>query len=180
MVKKLQSGDTATDFIYDTPWESGQEFYKTAGEQTTVLFFLRYYGCPVCRMEMANLKRDIKLFEEKRAKVFVLLQSAPSTITALTSQEEWPFSIVCDPEGELFQLYGVEAGGIFKYLHPSGMAAAIKATVKGFRHGKFEGKETQLPAVFVVNRNKTIQWAYYGKTVSDVPAPALAAEKVVP
>jgi peroxiredoxin Q/BCP len=176
MKNKLNPGDAAVDFIYDTPWESGQKFYNSTGKKPTVLVFLRYRGCPVCQMEMANLKRDISLFEEKQARVFVFLQSSQATLTGSANQEDWPFTIVCDPEGDLFQLYGVEPGGIIKYLHPAGLVAAIKATIKGFRHGKFEGRETQLPAVFVVDPDKTIRWAYYGSTLSDVPAPSMIVE----
>jgi len=43
----------------------------------------------------------------------------------------------------VFQLYDVEAGGIIKYLHPAGLIAAIKATFRGFLHGKLkEGNTT--------------------------------------
>ncbi len=175
MATILKPGDKAEGFRFETPWNSEQDFYTAAGEQTVVLVFLRYYGCPVCRMEMADLKRRIELFTRKQARVFVFLQSSPSTLSVLASPEDWPFTIVCDPGGALFRLYRVEPGGLFKYLHPAGLIAAIKATVRGFRHGKFEGRETQLPAVFVVSRDKTIHWAYYGKTISDVPSPETIA-----
>ena len=58
------------------------------------------------------------------------------------------------------------------------MIGTIKATCKGFKHGKFEGKETQLPAAFVVNAMKVINYAYYGKHVSDVPSPETLAANI--
>ncbi|MDJ0765331.1 MAG: peroxiredoxin-like family protein [Myxococcota bacterium] len=178
MTIQLQQGDKAADFVYDTPWETGQNFYASAGKKTAVLVFLRYLGCPVCQVEMANLKLEISLFEEKGVQLFVFLQSSPDTIAASASQADWPFTIVCDPQEEIFQLYRVAPGGVLKYLHPAGLLATINATVKGVRHGKFEGRETQLPAVFVVGPDKTIQWVYYGKTLSDVPVPAAIVEKI--
>ena len=57
-------------------------------------------------------------------------------------------------------------------------SAAIKAVSQGFRHGKFEGKETQLPAAFALNSMKTITYAYYGKHISDLPSPATLAENI--
>ncbi len=175
---KLKPGDSALDFRFDSPWKSDQAFYQTIANKPAAVVFLRYIGCPVCRMEMANLKKKIDLFNQKEAKVFVVLQSSPATIASLGKQEDWPFTIVCDPDAEVFKLYHVEPGGIFKYLHPAGLIAAIKATFQGFMHGKFEGRETQLPAGFVVAADKTITFSYYGKNISDTPPPETLAEYI--
>jgi hypothetical protein len=67
----------------------------------------------------------------------------------------------------------VESGGIIKYLHPAGLIAAITAIRRGFRHGKFEGKETQLPAAFAVSADKVIKYAHYGENISDIPPLAI-------
>ncbi len=178
MTTQLKVGDKAPNFQFDTPWKSAQDFYETIQRQDAVFVFLRYHGCPVCQMEMANLKRDIELFNQKRARVFVFLQSSTATLIPLLKEGDWSFDIVCDPKGIIFQLYAVEPGGIMKYLHPAGLIAAIKATIRGFVHGKFEGKETQLPAAFIVKSDKTIKYAYYGKHASDVPKPLTLAENL--
>ena len=175
---KLTKGDAAPDVEFDTPWKAKNFLHKACGNNPGVLIFLRYQGCPVCRMEMARLKSRIGLFEKKHAKVFVFLQSRPETVANLSAEDDWPFTIVCDPDGDIFRTYGVAPGGIFKYLHPAGLVAAIKATVLGFRHGKFEGHETQLPAVFITDAEQTIQFAYYGNTISDVPDPEEIADKI--
>jgi len=170
-------GDTAPNFKFDTPWKRDQDFISVANEKQAVFVFLRYHGCPVCQMEMANFKRDIGLFTDKGVKVFVFLQSSMETLQSLLKQEEWPFEIVSDPKGTLFKKYGVEPGGIIRYLHPRGLVALMKALSRGFMHKKFEGKETQLPAAFIIKSNQTIKYAYYGKTISDIPTPsALASE----
>lgn len=174
----LKPGDNAPNFRFNTPWTSSQDFYKTIQYQDSVLVFLRYHGCPVCQMEIANLKRDIELFNEKKASVYVFLQSSKATLTSLLKKEDWPFKIVCDPAGEIFKFYAVEPGGIVKYLHPAGLINSIKALCRGFFHKKFEGKETQLPAAFIVNSDKIITFSYYGKNISDVPKPFTLAENL--
>jgi peroxiredoxin len=175
---RLKVGDKAPNFKFDTPWSSSQDFYETIQHQSAVFVFLRYHGCPICQMEMANLKREIELFNRKEARVFVFLQSSTATLTSLAKKEDWPFDIVCDPKGTIFQLYAVEPGGIMKYLHPAGLIAAIKAISRGFIHGKFEGKETQLPAAFIIKSDKSIKYVYYGKNISDVPKPSTLAENL--
>jgi peroxiredoxin len=73
-----------------------------------MLVFLRYQGClVVCPMEMAELKREIGLFTQKKIKVFVFLQSSTETFASATNEADWPFFIVCDPQGDVFQMYAV-------------------------------------------------------------------------
>ena len=175
MQSKLTIAKKAPDFKFKTPWDDEVNFYDAAGNNPAVLIFLRYYGCPVCRMEMAKMKQEINIIRQKGVHLFVVLQSAPETIDALIKKDDFPFTIICDPQGKVFQLYGVEAGGFIKYLHPAGLVAAIKAVSKGFMHGKFEGKETQLPAAFAVSADKIIKYAYYGENISDIPS----LEKIV-
>lgn len=178
MSTPIKVGDKAPNFQFETPWKSSQDFSEALQQQDAVLVFLRYHGCPVCQMEMANLKRDIALFNQKGARVFVFLQSSTDTLQPLLKEEEWPFDIVCDPDGEIFQRYAVEPGGILKYLNPAGLVGVIKATGKGYMHKKFEGKETQLPAAFIVKSDQRIAYAYYGKNISDVPAPSSLAKRL--
>jgi hypothetical protein len=120
-------------------------------------------------MEMVKIKQEIDLVRQKGGRVFIVLQSAPETLASLIKRDDFPFTIICDPQGKVFQLYGVEAGGIIKYLHPTGLLAAIKAISCGFKHGKFEGKETQLPAAFALNAEKVIKYVHYGEYISDIP-----------
>jgi thioredoxin-dependent peroxiredoxin len=169
MNSKLTIAKKAPDFKFKTPWDDEADFYDAVGNHHAVLIFLRYYGCPVCQMEMAKIKQDIDLVRKKEVSVFVVLQSTPEIIASLIRKEDFPFTIICDPQGKIFQLYGVEAGMI-KYLHPAGLIAAIRAVSKGFMHGKFEGKETQLPAAFAMTADKLIKYAYYGNYISDIPS----------
>lgn len=180
IMTRLKEGDKAPDFCFDTPWETGREFHAGSAGKPSVLLFLRYIGCPVCGMEMAAYRRHIGLIEGKGARLFVILQSPAATIADGTGRQEWPYTVVCDPQGLIFRQYGVAAGGLLRYLHPAGLTAAVKATLKGFRHGKFEGRETQLPAVFIVAPDGSIQYAHYGAHVADVPAPAVVASHLAP
>jgi len=178
MYPKLATGEKAPDFKFTTAWDDDVNFYDAAGKHPAVLIFLRYYGCPVCRMEMAKMKQEIDLIRKKDGRVFVVLQSTPETIASLIKRDDFPFTIICDPRGIIFQRYGVETGGLIRYLHPAGLIASIKAIGHGFRHGKFEGKETQLPAAFAIAADKIVQYAYYGESISDIPSLAIMIDDI--
>ncbi len=178
MQSKLKTGDNAPDFTFDTPWEGGLKFYQVADGMPSVIIFLRYKGCPVCQLQMVDLRRDIDILKSRGAQVFVILQSSPYTVDSWTNKEDWPFLIICDPEGSIYQLYHVSTGNPIRLIHPAVLATGIKARFRGFKHGKFEGKETQLPAAFVIDRSKTICFAHYGKNATDVPKPAVLASYI--
>jgi peroxiredoxin len=169
MSQRLAAGTIAPDFVFDTPWKKGQKLSGFTKKGTTVLMFLRYMGCPICQMKIAELKRQFPLFKERGVSLLVVLQSTPENITPMISEKEMPFVIVCDPQERLFTLYGVKPGSIFGYVTPTTIVRAIRAVGKGFKHGKYEGNEKQLPATFIIDKNGTVAYAHYGKNVADVP-----------
>jgi peroxiredoxin len=172
MIDHLNSGDAAPDFDFETPWSDPSTLYHVLNDGPVILIFLRYIGCPVCQMEMSRIRNEIKIASQSNRKITVLvvLQSSIETISDTCKEDDWPFKIVCDPEARIFKRYSVEAGGVVKYLHPLGIMAAIRAIFLGKRHGKFEGRETQLPAAFVISSARVIACSYYGKRIDDVPS----------
>jgi len=169
MKETITTGMTAPDRTFNTPWKQGLRLSDLAKERRTYLIFLRYMGCPLCQMKISRLKEEWKRFSNADLNVVVVLQSEPENITSLVSEEEIPFHIACDPDESFFQLYGVMPGSIFRYATPSVIKKAMEAKKTGFAHGKSEGKEMQLPAVFLIGQDMMVQYAYYGKNVGDVP-----------
>jgi peroxiredoxin len=169
MKETIAVGMTAPDFTFHTPWKQNVHLSDVAKQRRTYLIFLRYMGCPLCQMKISELKKDWERFDDADLNMVVVLQSEPENITALTSEDEIPFLIACDPDETLFRLYGVTPGSIFRYATPSVIKKAMQAKKMGFAHGKSEGKELQLPAVFLIGKDMKVQYAYYGKNVGDVP-----------
>jgi len=169
MKKRLSIGTKAPNFTYDTVTEQSLDFYKTIRGRRSVLFFLRYAGCPICQMKLRDILRNHEDFRAAGLEVFVILQSVPSTVREALAGTPVPFRIVCDGNSRIFKLYGVSAGNILQYLAPSVILKAIKAARAGIKHGKKEGNEMQLPAVFIVGAEGSIDYAYYGMNIGDVP-----------
>ena len=172
MKNKLASEMTAPDFTFDSPWKKSLMFYDFLKGDKTILMFLRYMGCPICQMKISEIKNDSDEFKKNKIDVLVVLQSDAKNvigINEIVKEEDLPFTIVLDPKEEIFKLYGVLPGSIFRYATPGTIKKAMKSKKLGFKHGVNEGKEMQLPAVFIVDKEKKIKYAYYGKNVSDVP-----------
>lgn len=169
MKETIAAGMKAPDHTFNTPWKKDIRLSDVAKDKRTYLIFLRYMGCPLCQMKISRLKKDWERFKKAGLNVVVVLQSEPENITALVDQKEIPFHIACDPDETFFHLYGVMPGSIFRYATPSVIKKAMQAKKLGFSHGKSEGKEMQLPAVFLIGKDMKVEYAYYGGNVGDVP-----------
>ncbi len=169
MNKKLTAGMKAPNFTYDTISGQSFDFYKASRGEKAVLYFLRYAGCPICQLKIWDIMRTYDELAAAGLAVYVILQSGPSSVKEGLAGVTPPFTIVCDPKEKIFSLYGVAPGNIFQYLAPPVIMKAMKASRSGYKHGKKEGQEMQLPAVFIVSTGETITFAYYGRNIGDVP-----------
>lgn len=178
MTSRVTAGMPAPDFSFDTPESQGLEFHEAMEGTMTVLLFLRYIGCPLCQVRMAELRRDMAKFSAQHAVVFIVLQSDPAIVRQAMEGEATPFTVICDPDQAIFKLYGVEPGNFLHYIAPSVIMKSIKAWRSGYAHGAKEGNEMQRPAVFIINRHKTVAFAYYGRNIGDLPDNAVIAAKL--
>jgi hypothetical protein len=56
--------DPVINFEFASPWQNNLDFSNK--QRTRKLYLLlRYNGCPVCKMEMAEYKRDYALLSDK-------------------------------------------------------------------------------------------------------------------
>lgn len=175
MREKIIPGVKAPDFEFNSPWKKSLKFYDFLGKEKTILMFLRYMGCPICQMKISEIRVNWDEFKKRKLNVLVVLQSEAENVISVKGTEkalnekDLPFTVVLDPTEEIFKLYGVLPGSISRYITPGTIKKAMQSKKLGFKHGVSEGKELQLPAVFIVDGKKKIRYAYYGKSVSDVP-----------
>ncbi len=169
MKNRFAEGTISPNFSFDSPWRKSLRFYDFVNKGKAILIFLRYIGCPLCQLKISEIVREWSSFEDKDVRVLVALQSEPESIKKLNDEKDIPFTVVCDPLEEIFGLYKVTPGSLFRYITPGVIKKAMQARKHGFKHGDNEGSELQLPAVFIVDTDKKIKYAYYGKNVADVP-----------
>lgn len=167
---KLHIGDEVPSFKITSPWlEIKYAFKERTSKNKAVIFFLRYYGCLICQLEIKKIRDELATFRENFIDVYLIIQSASQTIAEKTQATDWQFHIICDPQAEVYESFGVLEGNLLQFLHPSGLPKVIQSLRYGNKHGQFEGKETQLPAVFGINTDNKITYAHYGKHISDLP-----------
>ncbi len=152
-----------------TPWREAQ--LSELVDRPTAIFFLRYYGCTICQLDMKLIKEEYAALEKAGAKALVVLQSDPEGIRKQVDEDFYPFEILCDPEQTLYQKYNVApALAMEKMANLKVLAKIGKARASGYTHGAYEGNELQLPAVFVVKPGLGVTHAHYGANPADLPS----------
>jgi peroxiredoxin len=165
----IKKEDIGIDFTFDTPWEKDNSFFKETHGKKSIVFFLRYYGCTSCQLEIHTLIKEYPRFEAAGATVYVVLQSEAETIKSEFNRNDLPFTIIVDPRQKLYALYSIGSRNPNQERTPEHQEKVAKAKALGFSHGKYEGNEYQLPAVFIFGQNHAVRYAYYGQESSDVP-----------
>lgn len=163
-------GDESPNFKVTSPWsKTVYTFEERTSDNKAVIFFLRYYGCLICQLEIKKIRDELATFHQHELDVYLVIQSDAKTIIDKTEASDWQFHIICDPQANIYEAFGVMEGNILQFLHPSGLPKVIQSLRYGNKHGQFEGKETQLPAVFGIDTDNKISYAHYGKHISDLP-----------
>ena len=166
---KVKAGDRAVNFTFDTLDSPEQDFFKATEGKTALLFLLRYYGCTGCQLEIRKIFEDAPKFKEAGAEVYVALQSEAETIKAELAGRDIPFTIIVDPRQKLYATYAVGSRDPSVERTEAHKAKIAQAKALGLTHGKYEGNEYQLPAVFIFSPDHKVSYAYYGQESSDVP-----------
>jgi len=167
---KLTVGQTMPDFTFQTPFRSGLTFSQVAAGKKTALFFLRYYGCTLCQLDMQRLAQGYDKVAATGGHVLVVLQSEPEVVREYVSETSLPFMIICDPTQTLYKEFAIPvAASIDELIGGNTKAKIAELEGTGLTHGKYEGEELQLPAFFVVGADGKITYAHYAKDLADIP-----------
>ena len=127
------------------------------------------------------MKKSIRLFSLLMALVMVFSVSATVFATPEEETAEEPVVVskaiteIANPEAKIYDRYKVfqadslpamVAGDPILDKVPGGVMSMLGSAFGG---GSTEGRQRQLPAVLAVAPDMTVKYAYYGKTLSDMP-----------
>lgn len=176
---KLAAGQVMPDFTYCTPFTQNRSFSETVQScpGKTALVFLRYYGCPICQLDLHTFADAHREITANGGQLLVVLQSDPTGLAEQITPETFPYDIICDPEMKLYEMLSIApAASMMKMMSFSALKKVVKSTKAGYKHGAYEGNEQQLPAAFVMTADRELTYVRYGKDAGDVPTPEELAQ----
>jgi peroxiredoxin len=174
---RLKAGDKFPDFQFHTAYDLDLGTLDTIKKtKKTVFWVLRYVGCTTCRYDIHIIKERYKEFAGLGAQVLVVLQSQPEIVQADLKGDEVPYEIICDPDQLIYKRFSIDPAPDKESRQPKEAADQERwqkklETVKasGFVHGKYEGDENQLPALFIIGQDTVVQYAHYAQHSIDMP-----------
>ena len=173
---KLKVGDVIPDMPVQTAYGSADSLYGLIGGKNTLIWAVRYIGCPPCHLDTHRLAERYERFKAANANVVVVMQSDPAVFREATEGEKIPFDILCDPEMKFYKTLEIQAAKDRDEMVGAALGGLEKLQAKGaackelgYEHGKYEGDEMQLPAVFVVDGKGVVKYAHYARFIADLP-----------
>ncbi len=157
--ENLKEGDDAPLFKLDS-YNAGSIDLTEFRGQKVVLIFSRYFGCPICLLDLSTLMKRKTEIEDKGAKILYITQSGKKVAKEYIQKENIDFPVIPSSKDELYKEYGLglmTAGAFAK------VRSKLKEAIKlGIEHGEYEGWEKQGPGQFVADEQGKIIHALKG------------------
>ncbi|MFX1386918.1 MAG: peroxiredoxin-like family protein [Promethearchaeota archaeon] len=158
--KDIEEGDKAPLFKLESFNAGTIDLAEYIRDQKIVLIFSRYFGCPICQLDLKNLLERKNEIENKGAKILYITQSGEKVAQEYIEKENIDFPVIPSSKEELYKEYGLglmTAGAVTK------VRSKLKEASKlGIKHGEYEGWEKQGPGQFVIDREGIVVHALKG------------------
>ena len=116
--------------------------------QTTLIVFVRHFGCIFCRERVASLAETLPLLESHHLNAVVIGNGHPYMAEGFVEELQLPFSVYCDRKGEAYRLAGMQRNF---GLNVSSVKHAWRSYRAGNRQHKVSGDVWQQGGVLVAN-----------------------------
>jgi thioredoxin-dependent peroxiredoxin len=166
---KLQANQPLPDFMVKDVKGNIISNSSLQGKKT-IIIFERFVGCPVCNAHVHQLMQSYPNLKEKGVELVVVYESSPENLMRYATTEEIPFTLIADPDGTLYNTFGVtkSMGKVMKGFMFKGGKTVAQEGEKAYK-GKYEkdGSMSRLTAEFLINTDGTIANAHYAKYLND-------------
>jgi peroxiredoxin len=136
----------------------------------TIIIFERFVGCPVCNVHVHELMQEYANLKSKGVELVVIYESSKENLMKFATTEEIPFTLIADPNGEIYSTFGVtkSMGKVMKGIMFKGGISLAKEGDKNYK-GKYkkDGSMSRMTAEFLVGTDGVITKAHYAKYLGD-------------
>ncbi len=116
--------------------------------QTTLIFFVRHFGCLFCRERVASLAEALPLLTTHHLNAVVIGNGHPYMAEGFVEELQLPLSVYCDRKGEAYRLAGMQRNF---GLNVTSVKHAWRSYRAGNRQHKVSGDVWQQGGVLAVN-----------------------------
>ena len=167
---KLKIGQKVPKFLKKDIW--GNEInLSQLSSQKVLLTFFRYAECALCNFRISEVMRYQNQMQEQGIHFIAVFESPVDSLQkSVADRHQFKFTIIADPNRELYNLFQVKPSwtSLFRTMSFKAIKMVIAANKLGFKPGgKVEGAFNQIPADFLISKLQIIEIAHYGNSVID-------------
>lgn len=168
MTGVIKSGMTAPDFVVEDIFGGRVQLNSSRGRKVLLAFF-RNSACAVCNLRVHQLIQRWPEWQESGLSIIAVFESPIDSMKNHVGKQDTPFSLIADPQAQLYKLYGVEVSEEkMKNTmdHADTQEVIADAAAHGFILQHEEGSNFhRMPAEFLINSNGIIHQAHYSEIV---------------
>jgi len=151
---KIKVGDKAPLFEKNSFNAGVIDLGKLIGDQKIVIIFSRYFGCPICQLDLNILLESVQKIREKGAKLLYVTQSSEKVAMEYINKYAIDFPVIFSSKEDLYAEYGLGMMSAGTFTKVRGKLKDAKS--QGIEHGEYEGWEKQEPGQFVIDEKGII------------------------
>ena len=160
MPKNLKIGEIAPKFTIESYNAGSISLDQLIGQQKIVLIFGRYFGCPICQLNMKSSLVNMDRITETGAQLIYVNQSSRENAQKFIEANNIQFPVIPSTKDALYAQYGLGKFGLAQMSSIPGKLKDAKAA--GIEHGPEKGSETQCPGQFVIDSDGKLIHAQSG------------------
>ena len=138
-----------------------------------VLIFLRHFGCPFCREQATQLRRDYDRFGAAGLHLVAVGQGTPEEGARFQRRLKLPYPILVDTDRAAYAAYGLREGTAGEMSGPAVGIAFFRSLLRGHLPGSWRvgagGSVMQLHGEFLIDREGILRYAVRPTRPSDIP-----------
>lgn len=135
-----------------------------------LLSFMRDAGCPICELRLARLALRADSLKAANTRVILVYESDAATMRQYLVDKDLPFTFIADPEGALYDLFGLEKSftkTMLGFVNGAGKKIKAGKKLQTQEVPRENAEKTRITADFILDEQGVVQRAYYGKYLGD-------------
>ncbi len=116
------------------------------------------------------MRQRYEEIQAKGADVLAVSFEPRERLFQLTRQLRLPFTVLSDPERDVYYAYGLAQGHLLRMFSPKTVWTYVKHFARGRRYHHAASDWRQLGGDFILDENGTVLYEHRGQTPSDRPS----------
>src|SRR5262245_60634805 len=139
--------------------------------QPALLFFLRHFGCAVCRAALGQLRQHYPEFQARGATIVAIAPSDAPAAVLFARRQHLPFTILPDPPRVAFRAFGLDEGSLWEVAGPEVLMHQALEALKGniASINPFGPSIRQFGGTFIVDRQGVLRFSHLAKPIFNYP-----------